>query len=257
MNGIIYKMTILEGCDIFGHNPYYVGQHWGVSIDNYFGSGVIWNKCILKIKKLYGESWKIYIKKEILFSGNVTQRTLNTLEKFYIRKHASLYEFNKGGCNVSIGGDNTCPSKSAIAREKIRLSHLGVNNPIHKHVYTDIERESMRKRKIGNKMSEESKKKLSEARLGMKFTDDHCKNISKAMIGDKNPNYGKRGNETSMYGRQQTEYQKSVLRERMKGKNNPMYGKVSPNKGKKMSEEQKRKISESNKRTYAERNNIG
>ena len=41
----------------------------------------------------------------------------------------------------------------------------------------------------------------------------------------------------------------------MTGKNNPMYGRVSPNKGKKMSEEQKRKISESNKITYAKIHN--
>ena len=46
-----------------------------------------------------------------------------------------------------------------------------------------------------------------------------------------------------MYGKRQTEYQKRVMKERMSGSNNPMYGKVSPNKGKKMSDEQKKKIS--------------
>ena len=39
----------------------------------------------------------------------------------------------------------------------------------------------------------------------------------------------------------------------MSGKNNPMYGVTSPNKGKKMSEEQKRKISESRKRGIYEK----
>lgn len=32
------------------------------------------------------------------------------------------------------------------------------------------------------------------------------------------------------------------MKERMSGSNNPMYGKVSPNKGKKMSDEQKKKL---------------
>ena len=243
MNGIIYKMTIVRGCDIFNHNPYYVGQHWGETIEDYFGSGEIWKKVILKIKRKLKSDWKNCVKKEILFSGNVSQKTLNALEKFYIKKCCSLYSLKLGGCNINEGGNNICPSKSEIAREKIRLSHLGDKNPIHKHVFTQEEKDLMRNRRLGVKMSDESKKKLSESRRGMILSEETKKKISEANMGNKNPNYGKRGEETSMYGKRQTEYQKRVMKERMSGSNNPMYGKVSPNKGKTMSDEQKKKIS--------------
>lgn len=235
-------MEIISGCEIFNNHPYYIGQHWGKNVDSYFGSGVIWNKCLKKIRNI-DKDWKKFVKKEILFIGDVNQNTLNILEKVYIKKYSSIYELKLGGCNITDGGNNACPSKSFEARRKIKESHLGSKNPIHKHIFSSEERECLRNRRLGFKMSEESKRKISEARKGIKFSESHRKKISEATCGEKNPNFGKRGKETSMFGRKQTEYQKSVMRKRMAGSNNPMFGKPPKNKGKKMSEEQKEKIS--------------
>lgn len=243
MIGIIYKNTILAYVKIDGHKPFYVGQHWGETLGDYYGSGVIWNKCLQKCKNKFPKNWRKIVKREILFIGNVTQKTLNVLEKIYIKNNKALYSEKCGGCNVLEGGDNNCPSKNDVIREKIRLSHLGNKNPTHKHVFTDEEKQRARERRMGVKMSEESRKKLSNSRRGVVFTEEHRKNISKAVSGKNHPNFGKRGAETSMFGKHQTEYQKKVMRERMSGKNNPMFGKPSHNLGKPMSEEQKIKIS--------------
>lgn len=234
---------ILAYVKINGNKPYYVGQHWGEELGDYYGSGVIWNKCLQKCKDKFPANWRKLVKREILFIGDVSQETLNILERIYIRREQALYSDKLGGCNILEGGDNICPSKNVIVREKIRMSHLGDKNPIHKHIFTDEEKERARKRRVGVKMSEESRYKLSNSRKGMIFTDKHRANISKAVSGKNNPNYGKRGEETSMYGKHQTEFQKEVLSKRMSGENNPMYGRRSPNYGKRMSEEQKEKIS--------------
>ena len=50
-------------------------------------------------------------------------------------------------------------------------------------------------------------------------------------------------NQTHLYKKLDTPERKAKRHERMAGSNNPMYGKVSANKGKAMTEEQKRKIS--------------
>ena len=60
MIGIIYKFTIIHGgIKKDGNFPFYVGQHYDISIekflskriDNYCGSGSIWNKFITILKK--------------------------------------------------------------------------------------------------------------------------------------------------------------------------------------------------------------
>lgn len=245
MNGIIYKNTILAYAKIDNHRPFYVGQHWGEELGDYYGSGVIWNKCLKNVKNKFPKNWRKLVKREILFSGDVSQDTLNILEKIYIRNNHAFYFEKIGGCNILEGGDNECPSKNDSVREKIRKSHLGDKNPIHKHVFTEEEKQRARERKLGTKMSKESREKLSKLRKGLVFSENHRANISKATSGKNNPNYGKRGPETSMFGKHQTDYQKKVMKERMSGANNPWFGKHSPNYGKPMSDEQKIKISNS------------
>ena len=113
------------------------------------------------------------------------KKTLNALEKFFIKKCCSLYSLKLGGCNIDEGGNNTCPSRSEIAREKIRLSHLGDKNPIHKHIFTQEEKDLMRNRRLGVKMSDEQKKKISIALSGRKIDE------SKILRGEKHWAYGK------------------------------------------------------------------
>ena len=75
-----------------------------------------------------------------------------------------------------------------------------MNNPLTKKHMSEC--------KKGYFHSEESKKKMSEAQKGKKFTDEHKKNISLSKIGTKH-----------------TEEWKTNHSNRMKGDNNPMYGK--------------------------------
>jgi len=111
----------------------------------------------------------------------------------------------------------------------------------------------------GKKFSEESRKKMSMAHLGVALSDKHKnsvkkaaekrrglpmsdearKNISESKKCEKNPNYGK----TWIV----SDEVRKKLSELRKGKNNPMYGKTginSPRYGKKHSEETKKKLKE-------------
>lgn len=44
----------------------------------------------------------------------------------------------------------------------------------------------------GITLSKETRKKLSEIRMGMKFTEEHCQHIKESKTGENNPNFGKK-----------------------------------------------------------------
>lgn len=122
MLGIIYKFTIRSEIKYKGHRPYYIGQHWhNGSLEDfesiysdYWGSGTIWSTLLNKLKENNTKNWKMFIKREILFSSNtVSQKALDKLEGFYIKKYKSCYFSNLGGCNIIQG----------LANE------IGINNP--------------------------------------------------------------------------------------------------------------------------------
>lgn len=54
---------------------------------------------------------------------------------------------------------------------------------------------------FGNRLSEETKKKISEANTGNYFSEEHKKKISDAMIGENNPMHGKYKENHPMYGK--------------------------------------------------------
>ena len=84
----------------------------------------------------------------------------------------------------------------------------------------------------GQEVTEEQKRKISEAMKGREFTEEHKQHLSEALKG-----------------KPKSDKQKKEHSERMKGENNPMYGKhpIGSMKGKHHSEETKKKISEGNK----------
>lgn len=67
----------------------------------------------------------------------------------------------------------------------------------------------------GYKHTEESKKKMSERRMGIKLSKETCKNISKSKTGEKNPNFGKKCSKET----------KDKIRAANSGINSPNYGK--------------------------------
>lgn len=93
--------------------------------------------------------------------------------------------------------------------------------------------------------TEESCRKISEARKGIVFTDETKRKISESKKGKPSGNKGKKASAET----------RKKMSEAMKGENNPNYGKThseetrkkmsESQKGKKMSEESRRKISES------------
>ena len=101
----------------------------------------------------------------------------------------------------------------------------------------------------GNKnkrLSEETKRKLSEAHKGKTIPEEIVRKISEANRGQtrseeikKKLSEVKKGENNPFYGKTHSEETKQKMSERMKGKNNPFYGKTH-------SEETKRKISEAN-----------
>jgi len=44
----------------------------------------------------------------------------------------------------------------------------------------------------GITLSRETRKKLSDIRMGMKFTEEHCQHIKESKTGENNPNFGKK-----------------------------------------------------------------
>lgn len=132
--------------------------------ENYFGSGTILNKAIEK----YG---KVNFKKEILCVVN-NINALNFLEIFCI----SLYKEEHGmNCyNLAKGGDGGNNYRYAPQEIKDEFSKTmsivtkGENNGFYKKHHT-----------------EESKKKISEAKKGWKMSDEHKEIMRNKALGNK------------------------------------------------------------------------
>ena len=104
---------------------------------------------------------------------------------------------------------------------------------------------------FGKHLSEETRRKLSEAMKGRTLSEEHRRKISESMKGKNHPLYGKHHSEDT----------RRKISESMKGKINPLYGKHHSEdtrrkmsdalKGRTLSEEHRRKISEAAKRRWA------
>ena len=104
MIGIIYKFTILAKYRMDGYKPFYVGQHVGVNdFNDYWGSGRIWNNFLDRLKKDYPKNWIRLIRREVLYIHKCSQKTLDKLEEYYIKKEKAHYSYKLGGCNVLWG----------------------------------------------------------------------------------------------------------------------------------------------------------
>ena len=199
MIGIIYKFTIVAKYKMDGHHPFYIGQHWCKSKEDfldrnypYCGSGSIWNDFIAKIKQEYPERWRYFIRREILccVTNRDSQRTLNKLEKYWIDREHAHYSYGIGGCNVIVGSSyDTAPSKDPLVRKKIADWNIG-------RVVSEFSRNKIRKAveiyykshigpMKGKHHSEEQKLKWSKNRKGKQ-------------TGSDNPFFGKHHNEESL-----------------------------------------------------------
>ena len=169
---IIYKITNLINGKI------YIGQD-SKNDDTYYGSGLIIKRAINK----YG---KENFNKELIEICN-SKEELNKKEIFWIS------EFNSTnsdiGYNLSIGGNGgnlgEYVNKKISEKSKLRVvsdetkKKLSILNKGEKNAF------------YGKHHSEETKKHLSEQKIGFKHTTESKLKISKATKGENNPFYGK------------------------------------------------------------------
>lgn len=174
------------------NNKIYIGKHSTDNLDDgYMGSGKLIKRAI---KKEGVENFT----KEIL-SYTDTPKTLNFLEKFYIKKYKARN--NDIGYNLTYGGDGGSWNKGLHlkleTKNKISIAHIGKKRG-------SMSDETKHKLSIINKgkiISEETRLKMSLAHKGKKqkpFTDEHRKHISefaKQRTGEKSGMFGKHHSE--------------------------------------------------------------
>ena len=232
------------------NREFYVYEH--IRLDNmtcfYVGKGkgeraydLARNKYHDRISKKYGHA-------VVIIKDNLTEKEAFELERDTIED----YVFNLG-YGINIEGYKDYDHK---------LPHLtnctwGGEGP------SGIQLSEEHKKKLseahkGKQLSEETKRKISESEKGRKISEETKRKIGKASKGRKHSEEAKRKISEKLKGRipwnkgeKLSEETKIKLSESMKGKyagkNNPLYGKH-------LSEEHKKKLSESMKGKYAGKN---
>ena len=220
MVGIIYKFTILTSLKYFGHKPFYVGQFSrNISRERflrndcfvYDGSGKTWERFYEGLRRKFPTCWRKLIKREILFySNNCSQKVLDAMEAYYIKKEKAHYSYHLGGCNILWGTANKfgsgSPMKDPMVAKKVtakirgrkgaKRSAIGrINMSIAaKKSWKNAEN---RRKIVSNAVSEYMRnggaKKLSNKRKGKKFSIETRMKISKNHAdfkGSKHPLFG-------------------------------------------------------------------
>lgn len=151
------------------NNKKYIGQHTGKLNDSYLGSGVHF----LRAVKKYG---KENFKKEILEICK-TQEELDLAEKKWIKKYNAILDENF--YNIAEGGlgGNPCAGlteeQELKRRRKISEAMKGEKNPFYQKGFHKENHPMWNKHH-----SEESKKKMRQAKIGKKLSEEHKQKIS-------------------------------------------------------------------------------
>lgn len=193
----------------------YVGQtcqyppekRWGVN-----GVGYKHNEYFYRSIKKYG--WDNF--KHEIIDKNLTLEEADELEEFLINKFDTLNR--KNGYNFRHGGSKGKHSDETKAKLKKSWEHRD-------RVMPEQTKNALIKANTGRHVSDETKKKISEAQKGK-------------------PRYYIRGKNNPNYGKKYTKEERKQMSEKLKGEKNPNYGKH-------FSKEHKRKLSESNIGHYA------
>ena len=221
--GFVYIITNTKNDKAYvGCKQYYIGKSKKESKwQTYMGSSKYLHDDIKKIGKKY------FIFEVIAEYKN--KRSLRYYEMYYQVKWNVLTATVEGSdkpafYNSYVGGKFYRPIESYITGEK---------NPLY-----------------GIKLTEESKRKMSEAALGRKHTEETKRKISEAQSGEKNSRYGikvteetkrkmseiasinQSGEKNNMYGKKHTEEAKRKMSE-------TKLGKIPWNKGKKYTHNEK------------------
>ncbi len=180
---------------------------------------------------------------------NLFEEVSFELEKFLIAQ-IGRYDLGKGPLtNYTDGGEGTSG-----------------------YIFTEETRKKMSEAKLGKTLSEEHKRKLSEANKGKTLSEEYRKKLSKSlkgkMVGKNHPMFGKthskesrRKMSESLKGRTLSEEHKRKLSESLKGHSvseesrrklsKANIGEKNPMFGKTLSEETKKRMSEAHKKRHA------
>jgi group I intron endonuclease len=196
---IIYKTINLI------NNKIYIGQDTNNN-PNYIGSGNLLKKSIKKHGK------ENFIKEVLCIC--TTQDELNEKERFYINKHNSIDK--NIGYNISHGGTNGTMlnrqhsdetkikmKKAAIGKKKsdIHCKNIGLSKK--GRVISDEERKrrsdfSPLKGQKKGPLSIKVKEKISNSKTGTKLSEETKRKMSESQKGEKNGFYGKKHSENFM-----------------------------------------------------------
>lgn len=177
----------------------YIGKHTTDNIDDgYMGSGKI-------IKRAIKKEGIGNFTKEILSYAD-TLKTLNFLERFYIKKYKARN--SDIGYNLTDGGDGGAWNKGVPVKPetKIRISRAHIGKK--RGSMSDETKHKLSVINKGKRLSEEVKIKMSESHKGKvlkPFTDEHRKHISESMKK-------RTGEKCSMFGKHHSEETKQRMR---------------------------------------------
>lgn len=172
MSYTVYKHTSPSGKVYIGITSKKPENRWQK------GFGYIGNEHFFRAIQKYG--WDNFAH-EIISEG-LTKEEAEAMEIDLIAFYDSTNEDK--GYNVSTGGENHFAGyhHSEETKKKIGDAQRGTLNHMYGKTW---------------KMSDEGRKRISDARTGMKFTEEHCKNISKSKSKENHPNYGKHLSEST------------------------------------------------------------
>ena len=141
--------------------------------------------------RLLQKAWNKYGRNN--FEWNIivlcNENELNNLEKYYIDKYDS--HFSKSGYNLSLGGEASMTGlkHSEETKKKISENNKGEKNPNFGNKMSDESKKSISDKHKGLKHSEETKLKMSNSKkgkhtgIGRKLSEEHKLNISKSGKG--------------------------------------------------------------------------
>ena len=123
----------------------------------------------------------------------------------------------------------TLDGEFALSRDQLKMHDMYYNRPYYELIFL-THAEHSRLHREGRTVTDEHRRKISEAIKGRTLSEEHRRKISEAIKG-----------------RTFSEETRKKMSESRKGKNNPMYGKKGPFLGKHHTEDVRKKMSESHK----------
>lgn len=183
-----------------------------------------------------------------IIQNNLTEQEAVDLEKSLIGKYGRK-DIGTGILrNMTDGGEGTSGRIVTYkTKEKISLSNKGKPSWRKGKPISDEHKNALIKANLGNayclgrKRPKEEIEKIASANRGRKHTEKAREKMSQSHLGKKDSEETKIKKSIAAKKPKSEEHRKNMA-EAKKGEKNPMYGKVSPNRGKTLSDDTKEKI---------------